>query len=93
MKLIPLWLKIAGPLLLLAVIIFAARSCTATTNHTTDAGLSAAKSEGAATAAATAATKGLQNVEDGNKAAVAVGSDDDARRAGCLRHSRTPENC
>jgi Tfp pilus assembly major pilin PilA len=49
--------------------------------------------KGAATAAAQAATKGLNNVETGNRAAEKVRTNDDARRAGCLRHSRTPENC
>lgn len=79
---------------LLAIAIFAGfRACTATTNHKTDVANAAAEGKGAATAAAAAATKGLQNVEKGNAAAAAVDRDDDARRAGCLRHSRTKENC
>lgn len=79
---------------LIAIAIFAGfKACTATTNHKTDTIATSAEEKGAATAAATAATKGLKNVEDGNKAAAAVARDDDARRAGCLRHSRTKENC
>lgn len=80
--------------ILVGIAIFAAfKSCTATTNHKTDAAIGAAEEKGAATAAAAAATKGLVNVEKGNAAAAAVDRDDDARRAGCLRHSRTPQNC
>ena len=85
--------KVAG-LVLIAIAIFAGfRSCTATTNHKTDVAVDAAEQKGAATAAAAAATKGLENVEKGNAAAAAVDRDADARRAGCLRHSRTKQNC
>jgi type IV secretory pathway TrbL component len=93
LKALSLGWKVAG-VVLIAIAIFAAfRSCTATTNHKTDVAIGAAEEKGAATAAAAAATKGLVNVEKGNAAAAAVDRDDDARRAGCLRHSRTPENC
>jgi hypothetical protein len=88
----PGW-KIAGVALLAIAIVAAFRTCTATSNHKTDVAIEAAEGKGAATAAAAAATKGLKNVEDGNKAAAAVARDPDARRAGCLRHSRTPEHC
>jgi hypothetical protein len=56
-------------------------------------GLDRVEEKGAATAAAKAATEGLKNVQTGNEAAEAVRRDDSVRRAGCLRHSRTPENC
>lgn len=56
-------------------------------------GLDRVEEKGAATAAAKAATEGLHNVQTGNEAAEAVRRDDNVRRAGCLRHSRTPENC
>lgn len=83
-----------GILVLVGFVIFAGfKSCTATTNHKTDAAIGAAEEKGAATAAAAAATKGLENVEKGNAAATAVDRDPAVRRAGCLRHSRTPENC
>lgn len=85
--------KIAGVVLIAIAIVASFRSCTATTNHRTDVAIGAAKGEGAATAAAAAATKGLENVEKGNAAAAAVDRDADARRAGCLRHSRTKQNC
>ena len=35
----------------------------------------------------------LNRTEKANEAAAEVERDDNARRAGCLRHSRTPENC
>lgn len=83
-----------GILVLVGFAIFAGfKICTATTNHKTDAAIGAAEEKGAATAAAAAATKGLENVEKGNAAAAAVDRDPAVRRAGCLRHSRTPENC
>lgn len=85
--------KFAIVILIGIAILAAFKSCTATTNHKTDVAIGAAEGKGAATAAAAAATKGLENVEKGNAAAAAVDRDDDARRAGCLRHSRTPENC
>jgi len=90
---IPLWAKaaIAGALIL--AIVVGIRSCADVANHSTDAAVAAGEQKGAASAAAAAATKGLSNVEEGNKAAAAVARDSDARRAGCLRHSRTPENC
>lgn len=56
-------------------------------------GLDRVEEKGAATAAAKAATEGMKNVQTGNEAAEAVRRDDNVRRAGCLRHSRTPENC
>ena len=93
LKALSLGWKVAG-LVLIALAIFAGfRSCTATTNHKTDVAVDAAEQKGAATAAAAAATKGLENVEKGNAAAAAVDRDADARRAGCLRHSRTKQNC
>lgn len=93
LKALSLGWKIAG-IVLVALAIFAGfRACTATTNHKTDVAIGAAEGKGAATAAAAAATKGLENVEKGNAAAAAVDRDDDARRAGCLRHSRTKQNC
>lgn len=93
LKALSLGWKIAGLVLIAIAIVAGFRSCTATTNHKTDAAIGAAEEKGAATAAAAAATKGLENVEKGNAAAATVGRDDDVRRAGCLRHSRTPENC
>lgn len=93
LKALSLGWKVAG-LVLIAIAIFAGfRSCTAITNHKTDVAVDAAEQKGAATAAAAAATKGLENVEKGNAAAAAVDRDADARRAGCLRHSRTKQNC
>jgi len=85
--------KIAGFVLIAIAIVAGFRTCTATTNHKTDVAIGAAEEKGAATAAAAAATKGLENVEKGNAAATAVDRDPAVRRAGCLRHSRTPENC
>lgn len=85
--------KIAGVVLIAIAIVAGFRSCSATTNHKTDAAIGAAEGKGAATAAAAAARKGLENVEKGNAAAAAVDRDADARRAGCLRHSRTKQNC
>ena len=35
----------------------------------------------------------IDRVERANEAEVRIERDADARRAGCLRHSRTPENC
>lgn len=35
----------------------------------------------------------IERVEKANEAAAKVERDPAARRAGCLRHSRTPENC
>lgn len=93
LKALPLGWKAAGLALIAIAIVAGFRSCTAVTNHSTDAAVAAGEQKGAATAAAAAATKGLSNVEEGNKAAAAVARDADARRAGCLRHSRTPENC
>lgn len=93
LKALSLGWKIAG-VVRIAIAIFAGfRSCTATTNHKTDAAIGAAEEKGAATAAAAAATKGLENVEKGNAAATAVDRDPAVRRAGCLRHSRTKQNC
>lgn len=93
LKALPLMWKLIGVGLAALAIVAAFKSCTAVTNHSTDAAVAAGEQKGAATAAASAATKGLSNVEEGNKAAAAVARDGDARRAGCLRHSRTPENC
>lgn len=90
---VPLWIKIVAAAALFAIIFAGFKSCTATTNHKTDVIAKTGEEKGAATTAAAAATKGLENVEKGNAAAAAVGRDDGARRAGCLRHSRTPENC
>lgn len=90
---VPLWIKIAVAIALVAGVLAGIRGCTTVAKHKTNAAIEAAEGKGAATAAATAATKGLERVEKGNKAAAAVDRDDDARRAGCLRHSRTPENC
>ncbi len=35
----------------------------------------------------------LDRVKEANDAERKITADPDARRAGCLRHSRTPENC
>jgi membrane protein implicated in regulation of membrane protease activity len=40
-----------------------------------------------------ALTKTVERVEKANEAAAKVERDPVARRDGCLRHSRTPENC
>ena len=90
---IPVWAKALAAAALLFTIVAGFKSCTAATNHKTDTVARVAEEKDAATSAAAAATKGLENVEAGNKAAAAVARDDGARRAGCLRHSRTPENC
>lgn len=85
--------KLAG-LVLIAVAIFAGfKSCTATSEHKTNVAVDAAEQKGAASAAAAAATKGLEYVAKGNAAAAAVDRDPVVRRAGCLRHSRTKQNC
>lgn len=90
---VPLWIKIIVAIALVAGIIAGVKGCTAIVNHKTDAAIEAAEGKGAAKSAAAAATKGMERVAEGNKAAATVDRDDDARRAGCLRHSRTPENC
>lgn len=38
-------------------------------------------------------TETLNRVEKANEAEATIDHDPDARRDGCLRHSRTPENC
>lgn len=38
-------------------------------------------------------TETIDRVERANEAEVRIEGDPAARRAGCLRHSRTPENC
>ncbi len=86
------WKAIALALFALAIVA-GFRACTATVNHKTDVIAETAEGKGAATVALEAATKGLQNVEKGNAAAAAVDRDSDVRRAGCLRHSRTRQNC
>lgn len=85
--------KIAALLLIALAIVAGFRSCAAASNHKTDVAVDAAEKKGAASAAATAATKGMANVEQANKAAARVERDPAERRAGCLRHSRTPKNC
>jgi hypothetical protein len=93
LKALSLGWKIAGIVLVAIAIVAGFRSCTAVTNHKTDAAIGAAEQKGAATAAAAAATKGLGHVEKGNAAAAAVDRDPAVRRAGCVRHSRTKQNC
>lgn len=90
---IPIWGRVLLGVAALAIIFGGFKSCTATINHKTDVAVDAAEKNGAASAAATAATKGMSNVEQANKAAAKVDRDPAVRRAGCLRHSRTPENC
>lgn len=38
-------------------------------------------------------TETIKSVEKANEAEAKISSSPDARRDGCLRHSRTPENC
>jgi hypothetical protein len=90
---VPPWGKVVGVMLLAIAIVAGFRACSAASNHKIDAAIGAAEEKGAATAALDAAMKGMEIVEKANAAAAAVDRDDAARRAGCLRHSRTPENC
>lgn len=90
---VPLWIKIAIIAAVVVAIAAGIRGCADVIDHRTDAAIAAAESKGASRAAAAAATKGLEHVEQGNRAAAAIDRDDGARRAGCLRHSRTPEYC
>lgn len=52
-----------------------------------------AEEKGASGARADSAEKGLGHVESANKAAGDVARDDDVRKSGCMRYSRTPANC
>lgn len=61
--------------------------------HAVDSGIDAAEEKGAAEARAESAQKGLEHVEQANRAAAEVAVDPVARNAGCKLHSRTPENC
>lgn len=90
---IPIWAKLGG-LVLLALAIFAGfKACTATTNHKTDAGMTAARGEGAATATADGLKGVLQDAETANKAGAAVAAGGAAAYDTCLRTSDTPEHC
>lgn len=61
--------------------------------HFIDANNTAHRDLGAITITNTALTKTLERTEKANEAAETIVHDDDARRANCLRHSRTPDNC
>ena len=39
------------------------------------------------------ATTTIERIQEAKDAQTKLDTDPDARRAGCLRHSRTPENC
>lgn len=90
---IPIWMRGVAGVALLVAIVAGFKACTATTNHKTDAGLSAARNEGAATVRAEAAEEGLNDVVKGQAARAAVDRDARARYDVCVRTSRTPGNC
>jgi type IV secretory pathway TrbL component len=93
LRAVPLWAKALLAIALLAAIVAGFKACTATTNHKTDAGLTAARGEGAATAAADGLKGVLQDAETANKAGAAVAAGGRAAYDVCLRTSDTPENC
>lgn len=93
MKAIPLWIKIAGPVLLLAAIVAGFKACTATTNHKTDAVTRTAREAGAAEGRAAAAEEGVRDVIKSNEARQTVDRDARARYDVCVRTSRTPAAC
>lgn len=61
--------------------------------HWIDTAFDRAEEKGASDVRAQSAEEGLKHVEDANKAAADVAADPVKRNAGCVRHSRTPENC
>jgi len=74
-------------------VILAVIACVAIANRAIDGAFIKAEEKGAATVRAQSAEKGLVHVEVANKAAENVARDDSKRKSGCVRHSRTPENC
>ncbi len=90
---VPMWVKAAVSVALFVAIIAGFKACTATTNHKTDAGLTAARGEGAATAAAAGLQGVLNDAETANKAGAAVAANHGVRYDVCLQTSDTPENC
>lgn len=92
-KALPFGWKAALLLLAAVAIVAGARSCITTTNHKTDAGLTAARGEGAATATAEGLTGVLKDAETANKAGAAVAAGGRAAYDVCMRTSDTPENC
>jgi len=86
-------LSLSGRIGLGIAIIAGAALIVLTINGFVDRAFDRAERKGAAASAADAATKGLEHVEQANEAAHKVTLDAAARRAGCLRHSRTPQNC
>lgn len=86
------WKAVLVGLLALAIVA-GFRSCTATTNHRTDAAIGAAEEKGAATVRAEAAEEGISDVIESHEARKSVDRDAAARYSVCLRTSRTPENC
>lgn len=90
---IPMWGKALVALALLIAIVAGFRSCTVTSNHKTDAGLSAARGEGVASATADGLKGVLHDAETANKAGAAVAAGGGAAYDVCVRTSDTPENC
>jgi hypothetical protein len=76
-----------------AIAILLLIACVAIANHWTDSAFNKAEEKGASDARADSAEEGLKHVEEGNKAAEGVARDAGLRKSGCVRHSRTPENC
>lgn len=90
---IPMWSKSLITVALLIAIVAGFRACTAMSNHKTDAGLSAARGEGVASATADGLKGVLHDAETANKAGAAVAAGGSAAHDVCVRTSDTPENC
>ena len=61
--------------------------------HLIDGNNEAQRDLGAAKTTNDNLTTTIERTEKANEAAETIERDPDARRAGCLRHSRTPQNC
>lgn len=86
---IPPWVKFAGVGLLALVIILWFRGC----ESTQDKRVVESKATGKTEQRAETAEAGLQATTKANAAAAEVATDNEARKASCAKHSRTPENC
>ena len=82
------WPALAAAALLTAILLLV--RCA---DRAQDNAVGQAREVGASEVREQAATETLNRTLEANNAAEAVRRDPVVRRAGCLRHSRTPENC
>lgn len=87
---LPRWAKVAGTAVLAAAILMGLWLWIGSREEADD---KANQQIGAAIQREGDLTETIKQVEKANEAEARIERDPDARHAGCLRHSRTPENC